>query len=56
MVPDPESIVTTLELVKSTVPGEQTAGGLVTVICGVGKTVTEEVKVELQPVIEVIVH
>ncbi|MNU93582.1 hypothetical protein D3C71_835250 [compost metagenome] len=56
IVPVPELIVTTLDPVKSTVAGEQTAGGLVTVICGDGNTVTEVVNVELQPVTEVMVH
>ncbi|MNY09052.1 hypothetical protein D3C86_1419430 [compost metagenome] len=56
MVPDPELIVTTPAAVRFTVAGEQTGAGLVTVICGLGKTVTEVDKTELHPVSEVIVH
>ena len=55
-MPLPELTVTTLLLVMLTVFGEQTAGGLVTVICGVGKTVIVDETVELHPVTEVIVH
>ena len=56
MVPDPDVTETTLAAVMFTVFGEQTAGGLVTEICGVGLTVTVVVTVELHPATFVIVH
>jgi hypothetical protein len=39
-----------------TVEGEHTAGGFVTVIVGVGRTVIGYVITELHPVTEVMVH